>query len=153
MNVFSLKSHGRKKRRTKKRKTFGRFFFCTIYFFTFISGLLLDLLERIKPLAHGVDVQVFQAEIVPLNQVQVVEHVVQKILTKTGTLEGAWKKKKERELSGMTGIGKEAMEKSSGVNLNQISFELKEETTGEQIMYLLYTLATSQNTFFGFNTQ
>ena len=44
---------------------------------TLVLGLLLDLLERVEPLADAVDVEVLEAEVLPLLQVQVVEHALQ----------------------------------------------------------------------------
>ena len=46
---------------------------------TLVLGLLLDLLERVEPLADAVDVEVLEAEVLPLLQVQVVEHALQQL--------------------------------------------------------------------------
>ena len=46
---------------------------------TLVLRLLLDLLERVEPLADAVDVEVLEAEVLPLLQVQVVEHALQQL--------------------------------------------------------------------------
>ena len=46
---------------------------------TLVLGLLLDLLERVEPLADAVDVEVLEPEVLPLLQVQVVEHALKQL--------------------------------------------------------------------------
>ena len=59
-----------------------------------VLGLLLDLLERVEPLADAVDVEVLEAEVLPLLQVQVVKHPLQQLPPQARPLQD-----KERENS------------------------------------------------------
>ena len=54
---------------------------------TLVLGLLLDLLERVEPLADAVDVEVLEAEVLPLLQVQVVEHPLKQLPPQARTLQ------------------------------------------------------------------
>ena len=54
---------------------------------TFVFRLFLDLLERVQPLAHAVDVQVLEAEVLALLEVQVVEDALQQLPPETRALQ------------------------------------------------------------------